>query len=378
MPELLSAELRLLRDRVDALAQDVLVPLQESAGRREIGVDGAKALAAEVRAASKAAGLFAMTQPKAFGGAGASLLALAVARDTLASRNVVHLPGLFGPAPGVLGGAGEPLASTHLAAVLAGEKRGAFGFTEPEDAERATWGVLRGDTLVVNGQKSYVTGGAEADFVNTLVEVEGRGPAMVVIDCDTPGVRVERTFASLDGSRHAHMAFMDVHVPAAHVIGKPGEGLPRALRQIGNTRLAFAAESVGLARWTIDFVTDRIQAPHRSGAPLGSREGVRLRYADLRIRAYAARSMVYRTARLGDAGENIVNEGIAAKVFATEAVGDIVDAAIQLVGGSALRTDHPLAALYQRVRALRLAEGASDVLRLNLARGKLELGKGRI
>ena len=378
MPELLSAELRLLRDRVDALAQDVLVPLQESAGRREIGVDGAKALAAEVRAASKTAGLFAMTQPKAFGGAGASLLALAVARDTLASRNVVHLPGLFGPAPGVLGGAGEPLASTHLAAVLAGEKRGAFGFTEPEDAERATWGVLRGDTLVVNGQKSYVTGGAEADFVNTLVEVEGRGPAMVVIDCDTPGVRVERTFASLDGSRHAHMAFKDVHVPAAHVIGKPGEGLPRALRQIGNTRLAFAAESVGLARWTIDFVTDRIQAPHRSGAPLGSREGVRLRYADLRIRAYAARSMVYRTARLGDAGENIVNEGIAAKVFATEAVGDIVDAAIQLVGGSALRTDHPLAALYQRVRALRLAEGASDVLRLNLARGKLELGKGRI
>ena len=378
MPELLSAELRLLRDRVDALARDVLVPLQESADRREIGVDGAKAFAAEVRAASKAAGLFAMTQPKAFGGAGASLLALAVARDTLASRNVVHLPGLFGPSPGVLGGAGEPLSSTHLPAVLAGEKRGAFGFTEPADAERATWGVLRGDTLVVNGQKSYVTGGAEADFVNTLVEVEGRGPAMVVIDRDTPGVRVERTFASLDGSRHAHMAFKDVHVPAAHVIGKPGEGLPRALRQIGNTRLAFAAESVGLARWTIDFVTDRIQAPHRSGAPLGSREGVRLRYADLRIRAYAARSMVYRTARLGNAGENIVNEGIAAKVFATEAVGDIVDAAIQLVGGSALRTDHPLAALYQRVRALRLAEGASDVLRLNLARGKLELGKGRI
>ena len=105
---------------------------------------------------------------------------------------------------------------------------------------------------------------------------------------------------------------------------------------------------------------------------------MRLRYADLRIRAYAARSMVYRTARLGDAGENIVNEGIAAKVFATEAVGEIVDAAVQLVGGSALGSEHPLAALYQRVRALRLAEGASDVLRLNLARGRLDLGKGRI
>lgn len=371
MPDFLPPELAALRDRTEALARDVLVPLRDG--------DGAAAeVAAQTRAASKAAGVFPMTQPREFGGAAASLLALTVARDTLASHNVVHLPGLFGPAPGVLGGAGEPLRSTHLPAVLAGEKRGAFGFTEPEGAERPTWGMLQGDALIVNGQKSYVTGGATADFVNTLVAIEGHGPALVVIDRDTPGVVVERTFSSLDGSSHAYMTFRDVRVPAAHVIGKPGEGLPRALRQIGDMRLAFAAESVGLARYAIDLATAHITAPHRSGAPLGSREGVRLRYADLRIRAYAARSMVYRTARLGDAGENIVNESIAAKVFATETVGQIVDAAIQLVGGGALRHGHPLAALYQRVRALRLAEGASDVLRLNLARGRLDLGKGRI
>ena len=371
MPEQLPAELVTLRESADALAREVLVPLRDAGAPRP-------ETAAKVRVASKAAGVFAMTQPKAFGGAGASLLALTVVRDTLASHNVVHLPGLFGPAPGVLGGVGEPLKSTLLPAVLAGEKRGAFGFTEPKDAARATWGELQGETLVVNGQKSYVTGGAEADFVNTLVDIEGRGPALVVIHRDTPGVDVQRTFASIDGSRHAAMTFRDVQVPATHVIGKPGEGLPRAMRQIGDVRLALAAESVGLARYAIDLVTTHIQAPHRSGAPLGSREGVRLRYADLRIRAYAARSMVYRTARLGDAGENIVNEGIAAKVFATEAVGEIVDAAVQLVGGSALGSEHPLAALYQRVRALRLAEGASDVLRLNLARGRLDLGKGRI
>ena len=371
MPEFLPADLSAQRERIAALARDVLVPLRDATG-----TPGDKA--AQVRAASKAAGVFAMTQPKEFGGTAASLLALTVARDTLASHDVVHLPGLFGPAPGVLGGAGEPLRSTHLPQVLAGEKRGAFGFTEPEDAERPTWGLFRGDALIVNGQKSYVTGGAEADFVNTLVDIEGHGPAMVVIDRDSPGVAVERTFTSLDGSSHAYMTFRDVPVPAAHVIGKPGEGLPRALRQIGNTRLAFAAESVGLARYAIGLATAHITAPHRSGSPLGSREGVRLRYADLRIRAYAARSAVYRTARLGDAGENIVNEGIAAKVFATETVGEVVDGAIQLVGGGALRHGHPLASLYQRVRALRLAEGASDVLRLNLARGRLDLAKGRI
>lgn len=372
MPEQLPAELADLRDRVDAMARDVLAPLRD-----DLGLDS-RQRAEQVRQASKAAGVFAMTQPRRFGGSEASSLALTVVRDTLGANNVCHLPGIFGPGPGVLAGVGEPLRSTLLPAVLGGEKRGAFGFTEPDDAERATWGRIDGDILVVNGQKSYVTGGAEADFINTLVDIEEQGASMVVIERDAPGVEVARTFGSMDGTHHAYIVFTDVRVPVAHIIGKPGDGLPRALRQIGDTRLAFAAESVGLARWVIDFVTTHILAPHRSGSPLGSREGVRLRYADLRIRAYAARSMVYRTARLGDAGENIVNEGIAAKVFATEAIGEIVDAAIQLVGGIALRNGHPLEALYRRVRAMRLAEGASDVLRLNLARGILDLGKGRL
>ena len=371
MPDALPPDTEALRDRVERLAREILVPLRDDANL------DADERADRIRTASKEAGVYVMGQPAEFGG-GATLLALTVARDTLGAYNVCHLPGIFGPSPGVLGGVGEPLRSRYLVPLLAGETRAAFAFTEPDDAERATWGVLAGDTLTVNGQKSYVTGGANADFINVLVEIEGHGPAMVVVDRNAPGVHVRRTFGSVDGSLHAYMEFRDVRLPVTNVVGEPGRGLPRAMRQIGDTRLALAAESVGLCRWVIGFVTDHIASPHRSGAPLGTREGVRLRYADMRIRAYAARSMVYRTARLGDAGENIINEGIAAKVFATEAVGEIVDTGIQLVGGGALRSGHPLEALYRRVRALRLAEGASDVLRLNLARGRLDLGKGRI
>ena len=367
MPESLSPELERLRDDTDALAREVLAPLAaDAAGNR-----------ARIVAASKEAGLFTMTQPRALGGAEATTLALTVVRDTLGSHNMTHLP-VFGPGPGVLAGAGEPIASRYLGPLMAGAKRGSFGFTEPDDAERATWGRLDGDTLTVNGQKSYVTGGADADFINALVEIEDAGPAMVVIDTDREGVRIRDRFGSLDGTHHAYFEFHDVAVPAANIVGKPGDGLPRALRQIGDTRVAFAAESVGLMRWVLDFVTTHLEAPHRSGAPLGAREGVRLRYADLRIQAYAARSMVYRTARLADAGENVVNEGIACKVFATETVGNVVDTAIQLVGGKALTIGHPLEQLYRRVRALRLAEGASDILRLNLARGRLDLKKGRV
>jgi alkylation response protein AidB-like acyl-CoA dehydrogenase len=235
--------------------------------------------------------------------------------------------------------------------------------------------------FVVTGRKSYVTHGGDADFLNTLVDVEdasgtSQGRAVLVIDAHAPGVTIEQRFESLDGSHHAAFRFDAARVPADRLIGLPGEGLQRALRQIGDTRLAIAAKAVGLARWTIAFTHAHLQTPHHSGHTLGARESVRLRYAELRIRAFAARSMVYRTARLFEAGANIVNEGIACKVFATETVGEVVDAAMQLVGGKALIIGHPLERLSREVRALRIAEGASDVLRLNLARGSLDLNKG--
>jgi len=360
---------------MERFACDVLTPIAQALAGDTLATSEARA---QVRDASKAAGFFAMTQPTAFGGTEAGQLALTVARDTLAAHNSPLSGAVFGPGPGVLAGVEEPLRSSHLEPLLRGEKRGAFGFTEPDDAPHPTQGVVEGDRLIVNGQKSYVTGGADADFINVLVRVVDQGPAMVVIDRDMPGVSIERTFQSMDGSHHAAFRFVDAKVPCTRLIGKPGEGMPRAMRQIGDTRLAIAAGAVGQMRWVLDLLTDHLSAEHASGEPLGNREGVRLRYADLRIKAYAARSMLYRTARLAERGANIVNEGIACKVFATEALGEIVDTGIQLVGGKALTIGHPLERLYREARALRLTEGASDVLRLNLARGRLELGKGTL
>ncbi|MFU8815317.1 MAG: acyl-CoA dehydrogenase family protein [Pseudomonadales bacterium] len=369
MPEQLNHDQQALASRARDFAAAELLPRS--------GADPREARPAVV-AAAKAAGFFQMTQPRAFGGSEASTLELTVVRDELAAANAPFMDAVFGPGPGVLAEVGEPLRSSHLQPLLAGAKRAGFGFTEPDDAPAPTRASIAGEELVIDGQKSYVTGGAEADFINTLVQVEGHGPAMVVIDTGLPGVTLERRFTSLDGSHHAAFRFDAVRVPVTHLIGSPGEGMPRAMRQIGDTRLAIAAHCVGTMRWVLDYLTEHLAQPDRSGKPRGIKEGVRLRYADLRIRAFAARSMLYRAARLADAGDNVVNEGMACKVFATEAVSDVVDTAIQLVGGGALIADHPLAVLYRRVRSLRLAEGGSDVLRLNLARGKLDLGKGRI
>ncbi|MEM7019389.1 MAG: acyl-CoA dehydrogenase [Pseudomonadota bacterium] len=381
MPESLSPELITLRDTVHNFINTDLRPLEE-----QIGEDVDKVpseIQQQVRERSRELGLFGMTQPEELGGSPAGPLTLTVVREALATANLRVCGFVMGPSPGVIQHAEGELREKYLPAVMRGEKRGAFAFTEPRDAERPTFAIRDGDDLLVTGRKSYVTGGADADFYAVLVNVqangdEPKGTAMVVIDRKTPGIEFEREFRSMEGGNHVSVAFKETRVPQAHIIGKIGEGMPRALNNIGHVRLYVSTQAVGWMQWTLGYVEQHLLAPHRTGTPLGEREGVRMRYSDMRIEAYAARSMLYRTARLAETNENVVNEVMATKIYTTECAGRVIDGAVQLVGGQALVEGHPLEKLYRQVRSMRLIEGASDLLRLNLARGRLEYEAGRI
>jgi acyl-CoA dehydrogenase len=381
VPEHLPPDLVALRDRTRAFIEDELRPLEA-----EIDGEIPDRIRLHVRDRSQDLGLFGMTQPKAYGGSEAGPLALVVLRETVAAGNTPLGRYIFGPGPGLLHRAEGLLRERYLEPVLRGEKSGAFAFTEPSgpDApERPTWARRDGNDLLITGRKAYVTGGGSADFYQVLINVEEDesgpgGTAMVIVDRDAPGVTFERAFRSLEGGGHVELRFEEARVPQDHVVGAIGEGMPRALESIGDERIESAATACGLAMWTVDYVTQHITGSHRSGTRLGDREGVRLRYADLRIETYAARAMLYRTARLAEAGENVINEGAATKVFCTETVGRVVDGAVQLVGGQALVEDHPLERLYRRVRSMRLAGGASDILRLTVARGMVEFQTGRL
>ncbi|KXS20714.1 acyl-CoA dehydrogenase [Gonapodya prolifera JEL478] len=364
MPDFLSPDLVSLRDKAAKLADDLRKILSDSASDSDSFP--------RVRDASKAAGVYELTSKSS-----TSALAMLVVRETLASRGVGHLAGIFAPDPGFLSGAQEPVRASHLVPVLDGRKRWGLGITEPAGVTRPTSARVDGQQLVINGTKSYVTGGQQADFVVALVEVEGKGPSMVIIDTNLPGVSISRRFSSIDGSAHAAFLFQDVRVPLHNALGKPGQGRSSALVRISQVRLAVASEAVGSCIYILDVVGEFLSRARKGGARAQS-ERIRMRYGHLRALTYAARATVYRSARLVDSGQDAVNEIIAAKLVATEVAGEVVDTAIQLVGGEALVVGHPLEETMRRLRTLRLAEGETDTLRVNLARGHFDLKKGRL
>ena len=252
MPEQLDEALQGVQAAAHAFIDEVVRPLEVNLG--EHGAVPAE-VQEKVREASKKAGFFYKTQPAEFGGQPASTLELTVLRECWAAANSPTAY-IFGPGPGVLHQAEGELKTAYLDPMIRGEKRGAFGFTEPDTATRPSWARLSGGQLTINGQKSYVTGGATADFVAALVNVEHEdgnkaGTAMVVIDRDLPGVVIDREFASMEGGGHVSMRFENMVVPESRIIGKLGEGMPRALGNIGNVRLMVSAQAVGMCLFAL-------------------------------------------------------------------------------------------------------------------------------
>jgi acyl-CoA dehydrogenase len=379
MPEQLTQELTELRDRIEIFVEADMRPLE---AQLDAGTLDEAAVRERVIERSRDLGFFGMTQPREVGGTEAGPLALAVARETLAAGNLRITRAVFGPGPGILARSEGLLRERYMEPLIRGEVRNAFAFTEPSDGTARTSARRDGDDFIVNGRKSFVSGGSAADFYSVLVNVEEGdgpgGPAMLIVDRDAPGLTRDEDFVSLDGGTHCAMTFDDMRVPQTHVIGEVGQGMPRAMGNIGRERLQIAAQASGTAMWVVEHTREHISKPHRSGTSLGEREQVRAVFGQMMLETYAIRSILYRTARLADDDVDVMNEGAIAKVFAAEAAGRVVDAAIQLGGGDALIEGHPLERLYRVTRSWRLAGGSSDVLRFNIARGLLEFEAGRV
>ncbi|WP_228979351.1 acyl-CoA dehydrogenase family protein [Streptomyces sp. DH12] len=262
-----------------------------------------------------------------------------------------------------------------------GEAIGAFAVSEREagsDVAAVSLSAERtGDGgYVLNGQKAWIANGTIADVVVVIARTgEGPGPlglTAFLVPTDTPGVAAERIDAIAPRS-FAHLSFTDVRLPADAVLGRPRKGFVVAVDLLERFRMTVGAAALGFARRAADTALAHTRSRSAYGGTLSDLQLVKAELADMEVRLNTAALLVSRAAWECDRG----NRGYArhsnmAKVHATEAAQEVVDAAVQLLGAAGVVRDGVTERLYRQIRSLRIYEGSTDVLRLAIA-GSLDV-----
>jgi acyl-CoA dehydrogenase len=265
-----------------------------------------------------------------------------------------------------------------LPGVVSGEHVAGFALTEPEAGSDlsgiATTARRDGDCYVLDGHKVLISNAPVADvftlFAATAPPGARRRLSAFVVPAGAEGLRATPTKV-LGGHPIGELALEGVRVPVEDRLGDEGDGMRVALSTLHRFRPTVGAAALGFGQRALDEALAHTTGRRQYGKPLFEQQAVQLALADMACELEAARLLVYRAAKLADddAGrEPEAKAGSMAKLVATEHAFRVIDRAVQLHGGRGVMADHPVARLYEDVRALRIYEGASDIQRLLIAR----------
>ena len=270
--------------------------------------------------------------------------------------------------------------------VATGEMRASFCLTEPSTGSDAaalrTRAVRDGDDYVLNGEKSYISGGTVADFCVVFAKTDpqagARGISAFVVPTDTPGFTLARTDAKMGvkGVPTAHFAIQDARVPKENLIGDvEGRGFNAAMLGLNCCRPVVGARGLGLAEGAMSYALEYARKREAFGGPIANLQAIQFMFADMAIAIEASRLLVYQAAWLVDQGryqrEDAAYLSIA-KAYATETAVKVSSDALQVLGAQGYMMDHPLERHYRDARQLMIVEGTSQVQRVVIARALLE------
>lgn len=353
------------------------------------------ALAPHVAAAHRAAalerGLVATNIPAAYGGQGCTMLQQVLVQEQ--GGRVTNALGwvLATPPRWWVDVATAEQRDRWLLPTVRGELTECYAITEEHAGSdvAALEATARrdGDAYVLDGEKWHVTSYNEAAYA-FVQAVLTEGPhagehAMFVVDLPSPGVRVVRTPAYSHSFAHEHpvVAFEGVRVTESHRVGAEGEGMVFAQEWFRFERLMVAARCLGAAERLVDEASAFASARVVGGQPLAARQLVQAMLADSLTELFAARSMVYETARGVDAGADrkVLHARCSmAKLYASEMAGRVADRAVQVFGGRGYMRENVAERFSRELRVERIWEGASEVQRVIVAEQLAKRGRAAL
>jgi alkylation response protein AidB-like acyl-CoA dehydrogenase len=260
-----------------------------------------------------------------------------------------------------------------LPGICAGELITAVAMTEPgigsDLASMTTTAVRDGDDYVVNGSKTFITNGINADLVITAVKTDPsqrhKGMSLLILERGMEGFERGRNLekVGLHSQDTAELFFTDVRVPAANRLGEEGEGFLQLVSNLPQERLSIAAAGVAAARaafdWTLAYCKDR----RAFGQPIGSFQNSRFRLAEMLTEIEVAQAFIDRCVEALNAGELSAEEAAMAKWWCTELQGRVIDTGVQLHGGYGYMTEYPIARAYADARITRIYGGTTEIMK---------------
>ncbi|ESW61750.1 MAG: acyl-CoA dehydrogenase [Rhodobacter sp. CACIA14H1] len=367
---------------LDGLVETVRRFVRERLVPAEAEVEETNTIPPAIIAEMRALGLFGLSIPEAYGGLGLTMeeevmVALELGATSAAFRSVIGTNNGIG-SQGIIADGTEAQKAYWLPRMASGEVIGSFALTEPDVGSDAgsvrTTARREGDHYILNGTKRYITNAPVADVFTLMARTGEAGPSGVtafLVPADSPGLSLGQPDRKMGqrGTKTCDVILDGCRVPAEAVIGGvEGQGFKTAMKVLNRGRLHIAAVCVGQAQRLCEeatgFATSRVQF----GKRISEHQLVQAMLADCATETYAGRCMVIDAARRFDAGERIIQQAAACKLFCSEMVGRVADRAVQVHGGAGYMQDYPVEHFYRDVRLFRLYEGTSQIQQIIIAR----------
>lgn len=327
---------------------------------------------------------------QAYGGAGEAIdsRALCLIRETLARHSgladfAFAMQGLGSGAISLAGSDAQRAA--YLSRVARGEAIAAFALSEPDAgsdvAALACSARTEGDTVVLNGCKTWISNGGIADFYVVFARDDhgpdtpkrgARGISAYIVDAGMPGFAVAERIDVIAPHPLARLHFEGCRVPVAQRIGAAGDGFKIAMRTLDVFRTSVAAAALGFARRALDEALQRATKRRMFEQRLADFQLTQARLGQMAATIDGAALLTYRAAWQRDRGGDITRAAAMAKMAATEGAQQVIDAAVQIFGGLGVVSGQAVEKLYREIRALRIYEGATEVQLLIIARELLK------
>ncbi len=364
---------------------DELIPFEVEA--ELTGGDLPKDVVAGHKARAIELGLVATNMPAELGGGGCTSLQQVLVQEQV-GRVTNALAWVAATPPSWLPAVATPYQlEKFVLPTVRGEREECYAITEEgagSDVDGIVATVRRdGDDYLLNGEKWHVTSYNSADytfFQGKLVGGEHDGEhAMLMVDLPSPGITVVRTPAYTHTISHHHpiVAFTDVRVPASHLVGAEGDGMSFAYEWFRFERMMVAARCLGGAQRLVEEITNFSRERAVQGRPIAQLGAIQAMLADCLTELFAARSMVYETARGIDSGADVKVQHAQcsmAKLYASEMAGRVADRAVQIFGGRGYMRENVAERLFRELRVERIWEGTSEVQRSIIADQMIKRG----